>query len=363
MQKTGIIITLVIIAVLAAGIFIFSQFSYKICWRCNADQYFIRGTEYTCNDKQSYRQTGLKFIERAAGLGHTRADLLLAELYSSDLPAGYALSNTEQKECLQEDVTPDQTTGTSYFTSVIAAVEKGEEVAPETLNNLALLYLEGIVATDNANEKAGRLYEKAAAAGDLLAMSQLGTLSNDQGYYPKAMRWLVKAAENPTDFVSPLMIGDYYMYGKGVVINYQKAEEWYNKALSRSGKSDQDKDDTGLGPDDVVLARLEMVQRKLADNGQKQRMTINYSIDGGVKHFIIYTTNHPESPVGEVINDNGNIHATMNETLAFTSQLPEPRQENFSSMNEGMRWVLNTFAMNTHEDAANLIFDFVLTNS
>ena len=364
MQKTRIITILVLVALLAVGGIIFSQLSYKICWRCSADEYFIRGAEYACNDKKSYRQTGLEFIKNAAGQGHIKAELALAELYCNDLPKEYLISSSQQKVCLRQDVTPDQTTGVSYFESVIGAVEQGQEVDHVTLNNLALLYFDGIVAADDHVGKAVRLFEKAAAAGSFPAMMQLGKLANDKGYYSKAMQWFVQASEDSADFSSPLMVGDYYLYGKGAALDYKKAEEWYNKARIRAGKADKGAGDAQSLIEEVSLARLDMVKRKIEEQGVRtQRVAISYHIEGGVKHFVIFAADRPEEHIGEVFNDNGSIYAAMNENLEFASLLPESRQENFSSMNEGMRWVLTTFAMNTHEDAAEVIFDFVLTKS
>lgn len=363
MKKTGIIITLFFIAVLAVGSIIYSQLSYKICWRCNADDYFNRGLEYTCSDKKNYRRTGLNFIGNAAGQGHIKAELTLAELYIDNLPQEYILSNSEQITCLRQDVVPDQKTGLSYFKSVMAVVEQGKDVAPVTLNNLGLLYLEGIIPADNPVGKATPLYERAAVAGSFPAMTKLGKLSNDIGDYSKAMQWFVGASEDPANGLSPLMVGDYYFYGKGTAIDYQKAEEWFNKALTRAGKSDKD-DEAQLLLKDMSIARLDLVQRKLSGEGsQKQQVAISYHIDGSVKHFVIYAADHPEEYIGEVINDGDSITAIMNENLEFTAQLSEPQQEDFDSMNEGMFWVLNTFAVNTHDDPANLIFNFVITKS
>lgn len=361
MQKTGIIITLSLVAALAAGGFIFSQLSYKICFRCDADKFYNRGLEYACNNKESHRQTGLDFIKNSADLGHLQAELTLAELFSPTLPAGYSFSNKEQRECLLQDIDSDQTIGTSYFESVITAMDAGQEIDPVILDNLALLYLEGLLSAEDHADKASMLYEKAAAKGSFPAMLQLGILSNDRGYYKKAMQWFVQASESPTDVASPLMVGDYYMFGKGVTTDYHQAQKWYNKALAHAGNQGNDANEELALLKNATVARLDMVNRKLGEDGTKLRMVINYHLQGGVKHFVIFTTDHPEQPLGEVINNNGNIYAMMNENLELTGQLPIARQDNFSSMNEGMEWVLTTFANNSHENAAELIFDFVLT--
>ncbi len=362
MKKTGTIITLFLVAVLAVGGLIFSQLSYKICWRCNADEFFNRGMEYSCNEKESYRRTGLGFIDNAAGQGHLMAELTLAELYSENLPEEYVRSNAEQIICLQQEVKPDQKTGLSYFESVLGAVEKGAEADPATLTNLGSLYLEGIVPADNPVARATPLYKRAAAAGSYPAMRKLGGLANDRGDYRAAMQWFVGAAEDPEDGFSPLMIGDYFFYGKGVVVDYQKAEEWYKKALARAGKSKKDGENIGL--EDMALARLDLIRRKLTgENGRKRQVMIGYHIEGSVKHFLIFAADNPGERIGEVINDGNTITAVMNANPESAAEFPEPGQQSFSSMNEGLFWVLNTFAESTHDDVASLIFNFVLTKS
>ena len=367
MKKTGTIITLFIVAVFAVGGLIFSQLSYKICWRCDAEGFFNRGMEYSCNEKESYRRTGLDFIGNAADQGNIKAELTLAELYSESLPREYIPTDPKQVTCLRQDVTPDQTAGVSYFVSVAEEVEQGKEVDPVTLTNLGLLYLDGVLPADNPVARATPFYERAAAAGSFPAMRKLGELANDRGDYRKAMHWFVGAAEDPADGFSPLMVGDYYFYGKGVVVDYQKAEQWYQKALARARKSDR-KDESPLQLVDMALARLDLVQRKLAGvDGRKQQVPIRYHLDGSVRHFIIYTTadteGNPGEQIGEVIHDGDTITAIMHTGPETAAGMPESRRADFFSMNEGLFWVLNTFAQNTHDDAANLIFNFVLTKS
>jgi len=358
MKKTGIIIAISFIAVAVIGGLIYSRMSYKICRNCDADEFFTRGLEYTCSDKEKYRQTGLEFINTAAGQGLVKAELALAEVYSENLPKEYVPADSEQLACLRRNVTPDQDTGLSYFAAVTKAVAQGHELDAVTLSNLGVLYLNGVIPAENPQDKAVDLFKKAAEAGSFSAMKQLGEMANERGDYSNAMQWLTKASEDPADAAAPLMIGDYYFYGKGTAADYKKAEEWYKKAVARSEKSEGREKD-------MALTRLDLVQRKLSgqDGIIKQQVAVNYHIDGGIKHFIIFAADHPGEYIGEVINDGSSITAVMNTNLEFTAQLPEQQHDDFSSMNEGMFWILNTFAANTHDNAAELIFKFVLTKS
>lgn len=350
------------IAVLAIGGFIFSQLSYKICWRCDAEGFFNRGMEYSCSEKKNYRRTGIDFIGKAADQGHIRAELTLAELYSEQLPREYIKTAPEQVTCLRQDVLPDQSASLPYFESVTEAVEQGQEVDPVILGNLALLYLKGIVPAENPVARATTLYEKAAAGGSFSAMQQLGRLANDRGEYDRALKWFDQASADPADGWSPLMVGDYSFYGKGTIVDYEKAGEWYQKALARAGKADTE---TAALLRDQAQARLNILERRLSgENGRKQQVTISYHVDGSINHFMVYAVDHPDAYIGEVINDDGNISAAMNENLEFVAELQQSRQEKFSSMNEGLFWILKTFAAaTTSEDTENLIFNFVLTKS
>ncbi len=365
MQKTGKIITLSFIGILAVGAIIFSQLSYKACWNCSADDYFIRGSKYVCEEKKSHRQTGLHFLEKSAELGNIQAELALAELYCNVLPAEYATVASEQRTCLTGDVIADQKKGLSYFTSVLEAVKNGKDTDLTTLNNLVLLNAEGFIGTV-AQEKNGEwLYEKAAAKGSFQAMTILANMYQKNGQYDKALQWFIQASENPKDFQSPLTVGDYYMYGKGAAIDYNKAHSWYSKAFIRAQKSKtREEAPFRYQVKKLSIARLDMVDRKLEEaQANKPQVAIRYSLKGGVKHFIIFAADHPGESIGEVINKDGSIYAVFNENLSFSSLLPELRKDHFSSMNEGMQWILNGFAKNTHENSAEMVFDFVLTDS
>jgi TPR repeat protein len=363
MQKTGIIATLVFVFILAVGGFILKQQSYKICWNCTADEYFVRGTEYSCSEKDSYRQTGLEFITNAANDGHLEAELLLAELYSKDLPEAYLPSGSKERACLLQDVTLDQQAGLSYFQSVSDAIANGQKVDTATLLNLALLYHEGLMGADGSMDKAVWLYEKAAADGSFVAMRTLGKLAQTAGDDSKALHWLRQATENPTDFESPLVVADYYLYGKGTTVDLLQAQELYRLALSRTEKVNKEKRAAQRLTKKVATIRLDIVGRKLeALGGDKQRVAINYYLEGGVKRFVVFVADRPEQ-IGVVYNDDGNIHAAVNVDLDFAELLLDLKQDNFSSMTEGVQWLLNSFAGKTQENAEEVVFDFVLTDA
>ncbi len=363
MQKTGIITTLVFVSILAVGGLILKQQSYKICWQCSADDYFVKGSEYSCSEKKSYRQTGLEFITNAANEGHLQAELMLAELYSNDLPAGYLASDSKEQACFVQDVTADQKVGLSYFQSVTDAIANGQKVDTAILLNLALLYHQGVMGTDGQMDKAVWLYEKAAADGSFSAMRTLGQLSQTAGDDSKALHWLSQAAEDPEDFESPLVVADYYLYGKGTTIDLLQAQTLYSMALSRTEKVNKEKRAAQRLTKKVALIRLDIVGRKLeALGGEKQRVAINYHLEGGVKRFLVFVADSPVQ-IGVVFNDGAKIHAAVNADLDFAELCLNLKLDNFSSMTDGVQWLLNSFAGKTHDNADDMIFDFVLTDS
>jgi TPR repeat protein len=89
------------------------------------------------------------------------------------------------------------------------------------------------VAQDYA--KARELYEKAAASGGSIAMTNLGLLYyNGQGVaqdYVKAREWFEKAA-NRREASAMRYLGMLYVSGWGVAQDYAKAREWFEKATN-----------------------------------------------------------------------------------------------------------------------------------
>ena len=83
-----------------------------------------------------------------------------------------------------------------------------------------------------------KLYEKAAALGNLTAITNLGLgyLDDDKGIphdYKKALYWLKKGAEEES-FVSQYNLGNMYVAGAGIVKNYKKALYWYKKSADHN---------------------------------------------------------------------------------------------------------------------------------
>ncbi len=362
MKKTGTIIAVSVVVLLVVGAIIFNRQSYKGCWNCDAAGYFDKGLKNACSDRPNHRRAALDFIGRAAAEGALQAEIFLAELYSDNLPQGCVGRYSEQTACLRRDVEPDREKALAAFTSVAKALEDGQEADPVVSADLGLLYLQGVLPADRPKEKAMSFYAKAAEAGNFAAMRLLARMENERGNYVEARQWLTRAAEDPTDAASLLMLGDYALYGKGQTVDYGQAEKFYAKGLERVAQA-ATADETAAELKNTLSARLDMVRRKLAQAGNSgEPVTVSYHLDGSVSHFYVYAQDQPEAYIGEVINRDGTVSAVLNKDLAFAKDLQEGSRQGFDSMNQGMFWILNTYAAATHGNEG-AVFRFVLTKS
>ncbi len=364
MRKLGITLALVLVLTLVIAGLVYRQVSYRICWDCSGDEYFSRAIRYACNDSPKYRQTALDFLDQAAQRDQLQALLFLAELYTGKLPPSYHPLHKEQLACLGRDIEPDRNKGISYFQAVIDMLEEQPDGDPDMLGNIGQLYLHSVMPANDPEDQARKWFARAAAEGNYPAMVQLARLADARGDYGEAMKWFRQAANNTQDLQSPLMVGDYYFYGKGVPVDYQKAKTWYRKALEAAKQvaasmDEEEKSRLMAAP----RIRLDLVERRLAGQEQGKLVTIPYRLEGTVRNYSIFVEGHPDQPVGTVVNRDGVITARMNEKIEFITPPEEMEKSGFNSMIEGMHWVLSTYAVHNHEDAADLRFAFALKKS
>jgi TPR repeat protein len=109
-----------------------------------------------------------------------------------------------------------------------------QELSAEDYFNRGMLYENGQgVAQDY--EQARQWFEKAAAAGDAPAMSNLGVLyAHGWGGapdYEQARQWFEKAAA-AGDAGAMNGLGVLYHYGKGIAPDYEQARQWFEKAAA-----------------------------------------------------------------------------------------------------------------------------------
>ncbi len=362
MRKLGIALALVLVLALVIIGLVYRQISYRICWNCSGDEYYNRAIQYACSDVPKYRRTALNFLDQAARQDQLQALRFLAELYMDKLPPSYQPQDREQLTCLRRDIRPDRNRAISSFQAIIDRLEGQPDGDPTLLGDIGLLYLHSVMPSDDPAEQARKWFARAAAEGNYPAMVQLARFADARGDYAEAMKWFQQASSNTLDPQSPLMVGDYFFYGKGVPVDYRKAKTWYRKALAAAekvaaGKSDEEKNRI-LAPPRI---RLDLVERRLAGQGQRQRVTVTYRLEGTFRNYSVFVKKHPDRPVGTVVNRDGVITARMNGDIDFLTPPEEMEKSGFSSMTRGMHWVLSTYAAHSYKDPDSLHFVYVLS--
>ena len=348
MGRFGLITVLALAAVLVGIGLIYKHAGYKVCPACSARKYFQRGLEYSCNKDKDYQLTALRFIKRAAERGELEAGLLLAELYLRKFPTGYAPVFQKQTACLARVAAPDKKTAVTYFEQVAEGLGKRKAVPADLLLNLYFLYSQGILPAGKPEEAAQRWLLKAAEAGSHSGMVFLAKAANARGDSALAKKWFETASKDPADWESPLMVGDYYFYGKGVPVDYVQAEKWYQKACQAAGEftsslePGQEKTEIEAAP----RVRLDILRRRLAAEKGGRASRLEYRLEGRVKEYLVYVKalSGQFELAGRVVNKNGKIIASMNGKLKYASPPPAMEKDGFNSMVEGMKWVLTTCA-------------------
>ncbi len=361
MRKLGITLALVLVLTLVIAGLVYRQVSYRICWDCSGDEYYNRAIEYACSDRPRYRQTALEFLDQAAERNQVQALLLLAELYIGELPPAYRPTFPEKVNCLRRDVNPDRDKGISCFQAVIDIVEEKPDGDPDLLANIGQLYLHSVMPSDDPEGEARKWFARAAAEGNYPAMVQLARLADSRGDYGEAMKWFRKASASGQDVESPLKVGDYYFYGKGVVRNDQEARAWYQKALQTArqltaGMTEEEKSRIEAAP----KARLDLVTRRLAGETGGEQVRINYRLQGTVRDYTVLVDGRT---IGTVVNRDGEITARLNKDLEFVTPPETMEKSGFKSMIAGTHWLLQTYGAHSRENPGDTRFVFVLTKS
>ena len=189
-----------------------------------------------------------------------------------------------------------------------------------------------------------------AEQGNIHAMYELGMYYNSKGNYERAKKWFTNAFNGGGEPRSAIMIGDYCFYGKGLAKDFNQSIQWYSKALKtleRSGSLYSKKIRNKVTQN--AMHRLKIAQRKAQDT------IVTYGLVGGVRSYSIYTPDLKGTLIGAVHNDNGNIQARLEEGIVSASGSTD---KTVASMNEGLYWVLNAYAIHTY--GADKDFSFVL---
>jgi TPR repeat protein len=113
---------------------------------------------------------------------------------------------------------------------LLGAVQKGD---PRAMNNVGLMWAQGIGVPKVDYEEAIRWWKEAARRGYAVSMNNLGlAYANGHGVkqdYRQALKWWEMAAEQGNAWAMN-SIGDLYENGLGVEQDYKQALDWYQRA-------------------------------------------------------------------------------------------------------------------------------------
>lgn len=118
--------------------------------------------------------------------------------------------------------------------------KSAEEGCDWGMRNLGMCYCDGEGVQED-QEQAIAWYQKAYelhgdAAGDVA--NQIGVIYYKQGNHNEEFEWFKKGAAEGFDWCMS-NLGNCYRYGRGVSINYDKAREWYQKAIDCHGEAEK----------------------------------------------------------------------------------------------------------------------------
>ena len=112
--------------------------------------------------------------------------------------------------------------------------ESVADVEPAAMRQLGFLYDRGIGVPKDYRE-ARKLYEKAAALGDAIAINNLGYMYEAGNGVPKDLgraRDLYGQAAALGQLLAMVNLGNLYRNGRGVPKDYAQARQWYEKAAA-----------------------------------------------------------------------------------------------------------------------------------
>ncbi|MCD6526146.1 MAG: sel1 repeat family protein [Desulfuromonas sp.] len=354
-KKLILNILLFVSCIALAGGAVLYNYGYKLCWKCSTHDYYKRGKEFVSHGDDELRKTGVDFLRHAADHEDTAAQLLLAEGYQPTLPDGYVSQTATARNALSTLLPKNPVAAKRLFNTAYNRLYSDKTITAEQLYNMAILVENGIINRDDAQQ----LLIDAAEAGNYIAMSRLGRILHRQANYEQAKKWLRLVAEAGKDAQPALILGDYFFYGKSEAINYEKAIHWYRIALkTQKTLTARASEKQRLAAEDAPMARIEMAMRQLQKNRMQAPMTLRYHIGGNARRYLVHTEDHPEGTIGTVSQENDLIVAEIDPSITLALSIPVAKKT-FSSMNEGMEWVLQSYARSRYGSYTKFHFELI----
>jgi|AntRauTorckE6833_2_1112554.scaffolds.fasta_scaffold05238_5 TPR repeat protein len=344
-----------------ASLAVLYSYGYKICWRCDTEDYYERGRVFVCKEDADLRESGLDFLRVAASKQQPGAQLLLAECYAPQLPQGYEPMDTRAYACLSAELGPNPAAASEFFHKAHTELAHREDLAPQVLHNLGLLLEEGMLESTEATPAAEEYFAAAARQQFFPAQLHLGMIYHQRSEYARARRWFEEAAQRYKHPKPALLMGDYYMQGKDVPVDYEKAMHWYRQALLAVQKTSVGlKQAEQVAAEDVPRARMDMTMRKLQQERIFKFKTLYYRVGGDAATYEVYSEDNPGRMIGTVKRNVEGVVASLAPEVKRALSVATA-QKTFGSMNEGLNWLLNAYAKGEYGNFTK--FDFRLKNS
>jgi tetratricopeptide (TPR) repeat protein len=339
------------------GIYVIFMLYYLFgdgCWNCSPQDYYARGIAMISEHDHNNLKKGVKYLKTAAKKGHIEAIIFLGELYSDDLPEAYITDNKEKIAALRSIVSANINKRESYVNELINNQAFFDRKYSKMQYNLGILYNAGILKSEDKDEAYKKWLTISADNDNPLAIYQMGIYFNNKGEYIEALKWFTKGFDSSQEPASAIMIGDYYFYGKGVARDYQRSIEWYQQALRAPALPDPSLwINTREELTEWATQRLHIAEKKVRSKMSKQVVIVKYRIIGGLDSFSIFTSDLKENLIGNVRKQNGYIRAQSN---IMIKSVAISKSAKVDSMNEGLHWVLNTYAKNKYGPDKDLHF-------
>ena len=314
------------------------------CWNCAPEGIYNRGVRFLQDPEEKSVDHGLALIDSAARQKFADAQIFLAEAYLQTFPQGYVVQHAEDVERLKSKVPMNQGQAVFYYTDLMNNPAATQGKYKEMQYNLAQLLKAGIVKRARYSDR--HWLTLAAQHGEMKAMLELAQTCHAEGDYATARQWFSSAFNAGRQPEAAIMIGDYYLYGKGVGKDVSQAIQWYEQAQSILSRAD----DPAIVPEKKLMAesaafRVDIAKRKRLDLFKEQQTSkIAYRVRGDLSTVAVYAIHKDDDlHIGDVEKKYDRFWAMP---LPWPGQAPSSEPIKAASLNDGVNLILENYAVN-----------------
>ena len=315
--------------VLALALVLTLQIRY--CLFCSDAERVEKAARLLCDRADPDLERGLYLLEQAAANGYPEALALRGELSLEGLPERYVPSRPALLECAQHLVATDDARARATFQRLAASAQAG----PQALYNLGILLESGYLTGAEVKGSAADFFARSAESGSSLGIFALGRQAHLRGDYQQAAEKFRAAYAQGDHPEAALLLGDYHLYGHGVKRSRDEALEWYRKALEGARKPAF----AGMigQLERAAEQRLQLASGPGAEAAESEPTVVAYRLEGRPDQYRVFLA---DRQIGRVASADGMAHARFEgETTS--------EEARFATMNEGLDWILQTYAAET----------------